>query len=323
MWGELRGKYGYNSRIYGKWTGPTNLNKGYASRDFFDIKADDSDMLHAVFRGDAANLYYSAKSANDLGDWPTEEKIVEGRACSHAAITCCSKGYAHVSYGDIPVGASHSRDIWYATFKRAVDSYDNYPKADFTMSSGSETVIEGSSVTFDASPSKSEGGEISSYHWDFGDFYDDENYSEKKAVSHTFPKEGEYKVTLSVVDNIRNLIGNKSVTVKVISSPMPPLNAVVETYLYRGFLYRDWINKIEWQANPQNTELGFTIEAYRIYKRLKGSDSEWTPLTDVSTTTYFNHRGFTTQQDALNVEYGVSVVAAGLESEITPAIPGS
>jgi len=318
MWGELRGKYGYNSRIFGKWTGPTNLNHGSANREFFDIKADDSDMLHAVFRGDQVDIYYSAKSANDLRGWPKEEKVSNGRECSHSFIMCCSKGYAHIAWGDIPQGASHTRDVWYGTFKRAVDTISNYPKADFTMSVDNETIVKGTTVQFDASPSTSQGGEISSYHWNFGDCYDDNNYSEKKQISHTFPKEGEYTVTLSTVDNVKQLIGNKSVTMNVISGPMPPLSPAITTYLYRGFLYRDWINKIEWQANPLNTDLGFTSVSYRVYKRVKGSDGEWTPVTDVSATSYIDS-GYTTQEEAMNFQYGVSVVTGELESTIEPA----
>lgn len=321
MWGELGGKYGYNSRIFGDWTGPTALNHGYAKRDFFDIKADDSDMLHAVFRGDAMNVYYSAKSANDLGPWAQEVKVAGGRDCSHMSITCCSKGYAHINYSDIPVGASHSKDIWYATFVRAKDTVTGYPKADFTMSPADETIIEGMSITFDASPSTSAGGEISSYHWNFGDFYDDDNYAEGEVATHTFNKEGEYKVTLSVVDLVKNLIGNKSVTIKVISSPMPPVNVVASTFYRRGFLSLEWVNKIEWQDNPQNTELGFTVETYRIYKREKGTDGEWIPIADLSPSTlYYNDTGFPSQLDAALYQYGVSTIAIGLESTIAPAV---
>ncbi len=320
MWGELRGEYGFRSRIFGEWYGPPSiLNYGFANRHFFEIDCDANDMLHAAFRGDGVNIYYSYKSANNLGPWTREVKITENcNDCSHATILARnSSDYVHIGYSDVPAGASHSKDVVYVTLKKLPDPITDYPKADFTMSTDSTTLVIGTAVSFDASPSKSEGGNIDSYHWNFGDFYDDHYYEEGKNVTHTFKNEGNYKVILSVLDRTRNLIGTKSVTFEVISGPMPPTNVVVSTLLNRGFLYRDWVNKIEWQENPQNANLGFSTEGYKIYRKQAGVEGDWIQIADISpSTTYYFDRGFTSAQDAQKYAYGVSIIAGGMESEI-------
>lgn len=319
IWSKTKGgKYGYNCRIYGEWQGPSEVNHGNSKREFADIKVDKDDMLHAVFRGDLKDIYYTAKSANDLGEWPEEEKVTNGRDCSHASINVTdSTEYAHLSFSDLPPDSSSTKDVYYATFKRYKDTTTVFPEADFTVSVSNETAIIGMPVTFDATPSQSSGGLISSYYWDFGDIYDDNNYPEEMIVTHTFEAEGEHKVTLSILDKSRGLIGNKSVTINVIRGPMPPLNVVSSTFLNRAFLYREWINNIEWEANPQNTELGFTIENYKIYRRITGSGDSWNEIAVVvPTPKYYYDKGFVRQEDALSYEYGVSVVADGMESDI-------
>ncbi|MCK4764491.1 MAG: PKD domain-containing protein [Candidatus Aminicenantes bacterium] len=334
MWGQLRGKYGYRARIFGEWEPMTNINKGRGSRTFFDIQADDTnDMVHAVFRGDGIHLYYSAKSIGNLNAWAQEVQFTEiCRDCSHADLFVDTHGQVHVGYSDIPAGASHSRDIVYATFKAPSEDINiaagEFPKADFTMNIDSTTVVEGSSVTFDASPSSSPGGNISAYYWNFNDFNNPDHYDfdkmKGKSITHTFEKEGFYTATLSVLDSSKGLIGTKKVTLEVISGPLPPLSATVDDFLNRGFVYRDWINLLNWEENPQNTALGFTIDSYNLYRRQAGTEAEWTPLATVSGTTFsYYDKGFTTQPDTAYYQYGISLTADvggnSMESTITLA----
>ncbi|MCK5056874.1 MAG: PKD domain-containing protein [Candidatus Aminicenantes bacterium] len=321
MWGEMQGRYGFNCRVFGEWEEPSIINKGAGKREFFWIDVDDKDTLHVVFRGDSFSPYYSAKSAYNQGPWPTEERITtEVNSVGHCHINAHdSTEYVHVAFSDLPRGGVFEREIVYATFKKWEDTFTGYPEADFTMSVEG-TIVEGTAVTFDASPSKSTGGSIHSYHWNFGDPFAEGNLSEKKVETFVFEKEGEYTVTLAVYDKGRKLIDTKSATIDVIAGPMSPLNAVTSTLLNSGFLYRDWLNKIEWEANPKNTELGFTIENYKIYRRVKGTGNEWAHLADVSGSTYYYYdKGFTSRQDAMEYEYGVSVLADGIESSIVPA----
>ena len=69
------------------------------------------------------------------------------------------------------------------------------PKAVLNMASGK--VVEGNSVTFDASNSVDTDGSISSYEWEMGDG----STLTGRQVSHTYSNEGQYTVTLEVEDD--------------------------------------------------------------------------------------------------------------------------
>jgi PKD repeat protein len=77
-------------------------------------------------------------------------------------------------------------------------------------------------VDFDASASYDPDGFIVSYHWDFGD---GTNASEA-TVSHSYVEDGEYLVTLMVVDN-DGLVGSK-VAIQVVKN-RPPVANLTET----------------------------------------------------------------------------------------------
>ncbi len=71
-----------------------------------------------------------------------------------------------------------------------------HPYADFTWSPVSPQV--GETVTFDASASRSDGGTIISYEWNFGDASPN-NFGE--FATHVYTKYGIYEVTLNVTDS--------------------------------------------------------------------------------------------------------------------------
>lgn len=220
----------------------------------------------------------------------------------------------------VPPGASHSRDIYYTSLQRREDPTTGYPQADFTMSAG-PNVVKGMEVTFDASPSTST-GQISSYHWDFDDVYSDDNYADTKIAKHTFNTVGEYDVALAVLDKSIGLIGTKKVAIKVLEAALPPLNVKVSVIERRGFITIEWLNKVEWENNPQNEALGFEIEYFKIYRKLKGGTDWGEPINQVSGGTYsYIDSGFLGLEDAQKYQYGVSIKAVGLnvESTITPA----
>jgi hypothetical protein len=216
----------------------------------------------------------------------------------------------------VPPGASHSRDIYYATLKGREDPTTGYPKADFTMSAG-PTIVKGMSVTFDASKSTSS-GKISSYHWNFDDVFSDDNYAVGKVASFTFEKVGEYDVGLAILDKQIGKIGSKKVTVKVMDAALPPVNVKCSVIERRGFITIAWLNKVEWENNPRNDELGFEIEYYNIYRRLKGESGWGEPINQVSGGTYsYYDSGFLSFADARKYQYGVSIKAVGLDVEST------
>lgn len=323
IWGRLKGFVEYGSRIFGEWQPLQKINSKHAARDFFEIAIDENDIIHAAYRGDGYNTYYNVKSVNNLGEWPTDIQISqsEGRACHFASVFPDSKGYVHITWCMVPPGASHSRDVYYATLKKREDPATGYPTADFTMSAG-PTIVKGMTITFDASKSSSSGS-ISSYHWDFGDVLSDNNNTEGKVVSHTFAKVGEYKVGLAVLDKQIGKIGSKKVTMKVMDAALPPVNVKTTITERRGFITIEWFNEVTWENNSQNDALGFEIEYYNIYKRIKGETDWGTPINQVAgggATSYIDS-GFLNLEDAQKYTYGISIKAVGLnvESTITPA----
>ncbi|HDS59531.1 MAG TPA: PKD domain-containing protein [Thermoplasmatales archaeon] len=82
------------------------------------------------------------------------------------------------------------------------------PTASFTVDKAAPKV--GDVVSFDASGSSDPDGSIVLYQWDFDDGYTDTG----RVVTHTFGKQGEYTVTLTVVDNYgQTHTATKTVTV--------------------------------------------------------------------------------------------------------------
>ena len=90
---------------------------------------------------------------------------------------------------------------WYKPYMVKVD---DLPIADFTVSNppycdeGPPYYVN-HTLTFNASDSTPDGGDIVSYRWDFGD--DNVTTVTKETITHVYVKEKEYKVTLTVTDN--------------------------------------------------------------------------------------------------------------------------
>ena len=317
VYAKVTGKYHYVSRIFGKWTAPQFVNKSYATRTIPEIDIDENDTLHAAYRGDGENIFYNVKSANNLGAWGNHVRVSDGREAELPNISVDSLGYVHLVWGDLPVGASHSHDIWYATLERREDPTKGYPNADFSASATS--ILAGAEVSFDASASTS-GGKISGYYWNFGDIYGNQNEAEGKQVTHTFTSKGEFKVTLSVLDLTIKKIGNKTITITVGDRPMPPLNPQISRLYTRGFITQAWRITISWQANPKNTALA-AVEYYSVYRRIPGGN--WAQLARVSQVPYQYVDVVKSSQDAQKYQYGVSVKLTGLEQESEIAVVSS
>lgn len=83
------------------------------------------------------------------------------------------------------------------------------PQADFTY--WPEDPMRKEEIGFDASPSYDPDGEIVGYYWDFGDGAT----AEGRMVSHSYDYDGDYTVTLRVVDDSgAEAVISKVVTVK-------------------------------------------------------------------------------------------------------------
>jgi PKD repeat protein len=80
----------------------------------------------------------------------------------------------------------------------------------------------GDCVTFNASASTPDGGELVSYKWDFGDGH----YDSGKIVTHTYASLGTYTVTLNVTDS-EGLWDIEQKQIQVEALPPPPLSVSI------------------------------------------------------------------------------------------------
>jgi len=90
----------------------------------------------------------------------------------------------------------------------------NYPTASFTYAP--KPAVVNKTVTFDASSSRANGGVIVNYTWDFGD--GNTTTVSTTIVTHIYPYEGNYTVTLTVIDS-EELTNSQSQTVNVCQPP--------------------------------------------------------------------------------------------------------
>ena len=96
---------------------------------------------------------------------------------------------------------------------------DHLPTTSFTFNPLSPQT--GQNVRFDASLSSDLDGEITAYHWDFGDGTIGQE-EEQDYVDHIFSVMGEYPVTLSVTDN-NGQTATISKNIHVTAAPKPPV----------------------------------------------------------------------------------------------------
>ncbi len=158
-------------------------------------------------------------------------------------------------------------------------------------------------VLFNASDSYDPDGEIESYKWDFGDGFK----GVSRRVRHTFSTPGTFMVVLTVVDD-DNVTGTTTGEIRVLDTPLAPLNITVETIVNRALLATDYINRITWEENPGNAGL-FDIASYRLYRRGGPEDSIFILLAEVSSNTFsYEDRGLATREDASAFIYAVSAV---------------
>jgi len=184
------------------------------------------------------------------------------------------------------------------------------PDASFTATP--EIGVAPLEVSFDASDSSDADGNIESYSWDFGEGTTGDSLN----VTHTYLTKGTYLVILVVTDNDNN-IDSVSKEITVLGEPMAPENVTVERLVNKTFLFSDYINKISWQENAENSGF-FSIAQYRIYRKAQGdNNSKFLQVAEVSSGEFsYEDRGFSNFQEAAKYVYVLTAVdSQGNESE--------
>ena len=169
-------------------------------------------------------------------------------------------------------------------------------------------------VFFDASDSYDPDGYVNTYKWDYGDGFN----SLSKKERHTYSTPGTFMVVFTAVDD-DHVTDTATTTIRVLDKPLPPTNVAVQTLVNRSFMYTDYINKITWQEDSNNSGL-FTVVNYRIYRKAQSADdSQFTMLREVSATTLeYQDRGISDSNEASGYVYVITAVDdAGLESPVS------
>lgn len=111
------------------------------------------------------------------------------------------------------------------------------------------------------------------------------------------------------------LLGHDALLVEVIDAPFQPVDTLKSTEIVKGFLFRAYVNKLNWRQDTRNETKFADISHFNLYRRSAG-EPEWgsplieVPFTDSSTTyEYIDAQAFLWQSDAESYEYAVSVVA--------------
>lgn len=129
-----------------------------------------------------------------------------------------------------------------------------------------------------------------------------------------FPEEGLYTVHYYAADS-QNLMGHASITVEVVDAPFQPTKATRSMDIVRGLLFRAWINTIQWKSDERNKGKFNNLSHFNIYRRESGSTDWGETIIEIAcmdhaeTYEYRSPRGFLTREDAMAVEYAVTIVA--------------
>ncbi|TFG94773.1 MAG: PKD domain-containing protein, partial [Calditrichales bacterium] len=165
-------------------------------------------------------------------------------------------------------------------------------------------------VSFNAGNSKDSDGQITSYHWDFGDG----GTGSGKTISHVYNKESRYEIVLRVTDD-DSASATATGEVEVLGIA-PPLNVQFQRYVNRNLFSIEYLYRITWNPNPRNEEVGAKIVAYKIYRREigKGGLNHFFTL-QIGTKSSYEYLDRTLGYTERSYEYAISAIdGAGRES---------
>lgn len=294
------------------WSLPQLVSSAAHPEAPLDLQTFPNNTLHAVWPGAAAGgtaLFYSRAAAD--GPWRQPIKIAEGTEAASPGIASDPEGRAHVVWEGL--GISGQTDIFHLLVIPP-----GIPPAAQMLCSASEGIVP-FTVAFDASPSKASQGQIISFWWDFGDGTDRENGVQ---VSHTYETAGIFTARLFATNSDLNL-GTATAQIQILPGPFPPLAVTVQKAENKSLFYREAINSISWQENPENKAFS-PVALYIIYRRLKSQGKEaFGKIGQVSAGTYvFSDRFFTNPADIDIYAYAVSAVdMQGREGPKAEAVP--
>jgi subtilisin family serine protease len=124
--------------------------------------------------------------------------------------------------------------------------------------------------------------------------------------------EGTYQVGLVVNDGISNSTMAVAAVVAKFYQVLPPTNFQLQRLENNFIFYKEYVNKLTWQANPENKSI---ITNYKLYKKVKGADDSSYALvcSFPPTTLIYEEKGLS--KDQLFTYKLTSVNSRGKESD--------
>lgn len=121
--------------------------------------------------------------------------------------------------------------------------------------------------------------------------------------------EQEYRYALNSITET-DVEGPRSDIIKpIMGYPYPPVNISTNTVINKAFLFKEYINRITWESNPQN-QGQFTITKFRIYRKSRGEeDAMFLQISEVDASqTEFLDRNLSSQEEANMYIYGITSI---------------
>ena len=288
----------YTQRKNGIWSSPQIISIASSPSGISDLMVFKNNTLHAVWIQEATTgtaVYYGRGDTH--GRWLEPIKAVSGKNIDHPHLELDDAGDAHIVWED--TGINGRKDILYTKITLPGE------KPSANISSSKETGIIPFTVDFEATSTASSTDDTLNFWWDFGD---GTKMEEGQGVTHTYYQAGDYVVRLYAT-NASLLSSLQKKSLAALTGPLPPINIQVKKTEEGGLFFREKINALTWEANPENNSLA-PVEQYFIYRKsLSQEDSEFERIGQIDYTVLrYADRGFIFPEDRDSYAYAVSSV---------------
>lgn len=288
------------------WTGggfgsPVNISD--TTMLHYPSLAEKAGTLFAVWQvgsfGSGQAVYQNVYQA---GKWSGQSAIPASNGCTYCDVAVDVAGKANVVW-------DAGGEIYFSLGSSGGPSIPNQsPVADFVFSPA--TGIAPLTVGFDGGGSYDPDGRIVQHDW----IFDDGDTASGQTTTHTFIRQGQYAVKLTVVDNLGKS-GSKVRTIEILGL-FSPLNVRWESHTDESLFLTRTVNEIAWEPNPRNDDIA-AIVIYRVYrKKIDEDDAVYKAVAETDGDT-FVYRDSNVSGPGLYV-YSVSALdAAGHESPLS------
>jgi lysophospholipase L1-like esterase/chitodextrinase len=181
------------------------------------------------------------------------------------------------AYGDLPVKLTVTNNKNAAATATKIIKVK--PRPFPVINADKEEILWQDTVAFDGSQSLLLPGFTAKYSWDFGDG----EYAEGMQVSHKFANAnafGDKPVKLTIIDN-KNVSVSATKIIKV--KALYTAHTTFEKRKIRTILYNRWGYFVSWTANVKNTQAGYNIVSYKIFRSNVGISGDYSEIGQADT----------------------------------------